>query len=116
MEKYLVGRQASDKTLLLAERRLVKRLREEMREVQDQLFNYRQRATKAEQELAEWKKRFDNLLSRTPPLPAVASGVATSVNCGCIAGAEVSCQSTVCPRRFPQSYVTTVSAGASRDE
>jgi hypothetical protein len=71
MEKYLVGRQASDKTLLLGEKRLVKRLREEMREVQDQLFNYRQRATKAEQELADWKRRFDELLRLrvdvTPP-------------------------------------------------
>ena len=32
--------------------------------------HYRARATKAEQECAEWKRRFDLLLARTPELPA----------------------------------------------
>lgn len=62
MEKYLVGRQPSDKTLLANERRVVKQLREELRHANDQRFNYQQRATKAEQELADWKRRFDELL------------------------------------------------------
>lgn len=66
MEDRSVGRQASDKTLLASERRLVKRLREEMRQVQMSLTHYRGRATQAEQELAEWKQRFDKLLERTP--------------------------------------------------
>lgn len=52
----------SEKTQLATERRLVKRLRVEMMEVQRSLTSYRLRATKAEQELAEWKRRFDELL------------------------------------------------------
>lgn len=34
---------------------------------------FRSRATRAEQEVAEWKRRFDALLARTPELPAEAS-------------------------------------------
>lgn len=34
--------------------------------IRTEASNYRTRATKAEQELAEWKQRFDLLLSRTP--------------------------------------------------
>lgn len=33
---------------------------------QAKLTEYRARATKAEQECAEWKRRFDLLLERTP--------------------------------------------------
>ena len=34
-----------------------------------EMTTYRQRATKAEQEAAEWKRRFDQLLMRTPEVP-----------------------------------------------
>lgn len=73
-----MGRQASDKTMLASERRLVRRLRTEMAEVQTALNTYRFRATKAEQELVEWKKRFDLLLARTPQLSAGGDGNARS--------------------------------------
>jgi hypothetical protein len=66
MEKVVVGRPASDKTLLTTERRINKRLMNEMHAVSRERDGYRIRATKAEQELAEWKKRFDLLLARTP--------------------------------------------------
>lgn len=56
----------SEKTKLANERRLVKRLRVELMDVQRSMNAYRSRATKAEQELAEWKARFDKLLERTP--------------------------------------------------
>lgn len=56
----------SEKTKLANERRLVKRLRVELMDVQRSMNAYRSRATKAEQELAERKARFDKLLERTP--------------------------------------------------
>lgn len=56
----------SEKTKLANERRLVKRLRVELMDVQRSMNAYRSMATKAEQELAEWKARFDKLLERTP--------------------------------------------------
>lgn len=34
-----------------------------------QVNNYRARASRAEQEAAEWKRRFDLLLERTPKEP-----------------------------------------------
>ena len=35
----------------------------------NEVAGYRRRATKAEQECAEWKARFDLLLARTPEIP-----------------------------------------------
>jgi hypothetical protein len=57
-----MGRQASDKTLYTTERRTNKRLMAEMAALRAQLEGYRFRATRAEQEAAEWKRRFDELL------------------------------------------------------
>lgn len=67
-----MGKQASDKTLLVQERRLTRRLRKEMMEVQSSMDSYRRRATRAEQDASEWKARFDALLVRTPPVSASA--------------------------------------------
>lgn len=67
-----MGRPASDKTLLASERRTNRRLMKDMHSVVRERDSYRIRATKAEQELAEWKKRFDLLLARTPQVSAGA--------------------------------------------
>lgn len=59
-----MGRQASDATLLRHAKREINELdsqRAYWRVLADQ---YRDRATKAEQEVAEWKERFDLLLRR----------------------------------------------------
>ena len=63
-----MSKQPSEKTQLASERRHNKRLLGEMHAVVRERDSYRIRATKAEQELAEWKKRFDLLLARTPPV------------------------------------------------
>lgn len=47
-------------------RREHKRVREALTEALRIGESYRGRATKAEQETAEWKRRFDALLERTP--------------------------------------------------
>lgn len=66
MENRLVGRLPSDKTMLANLRRELKRARKDLSERSLACDQYRRRATQAEQELAEWKKRFDALLARTP--------------------------------------------------
>lgn len=56
----------SDKTVIANLRRS---LREETARTQSAITEreaYRARATRAEQEVAEWKARFDKLLERTP--------------------------------------------------
>lgn len=63
-----MSRSPSDKTLLASERRISKELREQLRQASIDVSIYRGRAQKAEQELAEWKARFDKLLERTPKL------------------------------------------------
>lgn len=40
---------------------------------------YRSRATRAEQEVAEWKRRFDDLLRLRPALPATPQGLEDQV-------------------------------------
>lgn len=105
-----MGRQPSDKTLLATERRENKRLRQELNALRLVESGYRARATKAEQEVSEWKRRFDDLLRvKTTPveLPVVGSGVATSVDCGC--PSLTACWNTACPRR---ANMPTLSAGA----
>jgi FtsZ-binding cell division protein ZapB len=59
-----MGRVASDATLLRAARAELKRERSAYENIAAQRDAYRARATKAEQELAEWKARFDILLRR----------------------------------------------------
>lgn len=49
-------------------KRDVKSLRYELKLADENTRAYRARATKAEQEVAEWKARFDALLMRTPKL------------------------------------------------
>ena len=62
-------RQPSPQTELRNLRRDLKRTEEDLRAVKQAAEAYRSRATKAEQETAEWKRRFDLLLARTPEEP-----------------------------------------------
>lgn len=55
-------RKPSDKTALATERRTSRRLQQECASFSYQLGLWRDRAVKAEKELAEWKSRFDELL------------------------------------------------------
>lgn len=52
----------SDKTQLAAAKRQIKALQKDRTDLASTLNHYRARATKAEQELAEFKSRFDKLL------------------------------------------------------
>lgn len=63
-------RQPSEKTQLLRLRREANRFSIERAGLQSQIAGYRTRATKAEQEAAEWKARFDQLLKVTTQRPA----------------------------------------------
>ena len=55
-------RAASEATQLRAAKADIRRLTVERGRAEQQAAAYRARATKAEQEVAEWKKRFDALL------------------------------------------------------
>lgn len=57
-----MSRAPSEKTMLVSARREIARLRAELKSARDMSQLYRTRATQAEQELAEWKARFDKLL------------------------------------------------------
>lgn len=57
-----MGREPSEKTQLANARRENKRLDTELRASRSMTEHFRLRATKAEQETAEWKRRFDELL------------------------------------------------------
>ena len=59
-------RKPSAETELRLTRRELKRSMVDRLNLTNELAGYRRRATKAEQECAEWKSRFDMLLSRTP--------------------------------------------------
>jgi hypothetical protein len=61
-----VSRAANPETTIRNLKRDLKRSREVANEMAATANTYRARATKAEQEVAEWKKRFDALLLRTP--------------------------------------------------
>lgn len=56
----------SPETQLRTERRENKALREQLHAARSDCAAYRTRATKAEQEGAEWKRRFDALLKIVP--------------------------------------------------
>lgn len=58
-----MGRVASPETQLRVARADIRRLSAELQQVSKQMGVYRVRATLAEQEVAEWKKRFDALLN-----------------------------------------------------
>lgn len=55
-------REPSDKTKLARVRRQLTDRQQELNEARIDCSLYRSRATKAEQEVAEWKQRFDKLL------------------------------------------------------
>lgn len=61
-----MGRMPSEKTLLATERRMTRDLRKELSTIVASHAFYRDRCTKLEQECADWKRRFDLLLARTP--------------------------------------------------
>lgn len=54
----------SDATELKYARSEIKELKAKLGTSTSELNHYRARATKAEQEVAEWKRRFDQLLAR----------------------------------------------------
>jgi hypothetical protein len=60
-------------------RREVKRLKAELADARASANEYRPRASRAEAEVSEWKKRFDLLLKREP-LPPVATSVRLSAD------------------------------------
>lgn len=57
-----MARVPSDKTRLASTRREIRFLTQQRETVKAEREHYRVRATKAEQEVAEWKARFDKLL------------------------------------------------------
>lgn len=58
-----MSRLPSAETLLRQERSKNRQLAKELAEAKSQISHYRARATTAEQSVAEWKTRFDALLS-----------------------------------------------------
>ena len=62
-------REASTETKLRTARANIKELQRALSEAEKQRTAYRERATKAEQEAAEWKRRFDILLLITKDGP-----------------------------------------------
>lgn len=63
-----MSKKPSDATLLRHARRDINNLKAMQAALITERDRYRERATKAEQESAEWKRRFDILLVRTPQL------------------------------------------------
>ncbi len=61
-----MGRIASPETQLRQARSENKELRKSLTGSQAEAIRYRHRVTTLEQELAQWKERFDLLLKRTP--------------------------------------------------
>lgn len=61
-------------TIIRELRSLLADARRQMQERYQTSEHYRARATRAEQEVAEWKARFDALLVRTPPAPHEKEG------------------------------------------
>jgi hypothetical protein len=62
----IMSRAPSDKTALLTARREIKRLTGELNSAKAAWSGYRERATRAEMDASDWRKRFDLLLARTP--------------------------------------------------
>ena len=61
-----MARTASPETQLLRLKSEYSKLLDQLDAAQQRGMQYRERATKAEQDVAEWKARFDALLHRTP--------------------------------------------------
>jgi len=61
-----MSRAPSEATKIRNLTRMLRNREVELQAVKQQREAYRLRATKAEQEAAEWKRRFDILLSREP--------------------------------------------------
>lgn len=61
-----MSRKPSDATLLRAARAELRDARRQRDALKAEAYELRTRANKAEQELAEWKARFDKLLERSP--------------------------------------------------
>lgn len=66
-------RKPSAETELRSMRRHNKELQKILMEVRGEAGNYRQRATRAETDAAEWKRRFDLLLSKLDAKVAAVS-------------------------------------------
>ncbi len=64
-----MSRMPNAETQLKSLRREHRRISDALSDAQRELTTYRGRASKAESEAAEWKRRFDILLSREPPPP-----------------------------------------------
>lgn len=61
-----MGKAPSEATQLRTIKRELKAILDDREKLKMLSHQYRERATKAEQECAEWKARFDALLLRTP--------------------------------------------------
>jgi uridine kinase len=59
-----VSREPSIETQLKSARRMYRDAQKQVSDLQALVREYRARATKAEQECADWKRRFDELLFR----------------------------------------------------
>lgn len=70
-----MGKPPSDAMLLKQERRNSRKLEQRCFSLQSELAAFRARATKAEQEAAEWRKRFDQLLGRVEPAITISTPV-----------------------------------------
>lgn len=67
-----MSRAPSDATMLRSARKEIRDLERQIAGTIKDREAYRVRATKAEQECAEWKRRFDLLLARVPANEPVA--------------------------------------------
>jgi hypothetical protein len=59
-----MGKAPSIETQLKSARRMYRNAQKDITDLQASVREYRTRATKAEQECADWKRRFDELLFR----------------------------------------------------
>lgn len=69
-----MARLPSTETQLRNAHRQLREARGQVATLERTAETYRQRATKAEQEVAEWKRRFNALLARTPKSVPSSSG------------------------------------------
>ena len=72
--KVDMGKQPSVETLFKREQALCRKLKKQVADLFDDREQYRARVAKAEQELAEWKQRFDKLLERSPETQPTEGG------------------------------------------
>jgi hypothetical protein len=113
-----MARKPSDATLLVRTKAELKRAKDDIKSLTSQLSgtrslvtDYRARATKAEQEVAEWKNRFDLLLKREPipvitgPMPPLLPDPNQCSFCGGWHGAGMPC-----PKMVPMCATSTSEA------